>query len=101
MSENQQHVDFVKPSDAKSWSLCARRVWFDNHSPEGQEIEIGGFDQLVIDLGLAHEKVILEKLSQDYEVHEALSVKHTMELMEQGVTVYRPLYSMEMVVNLR
>ncbi len=43
--------------------------------------------QGVIDLGLAHEKVILEKLSQDYEVHEALSVKHTMELMEQGVDV--------------
>jgi len=57
--------------------------------------------QGVIDLGLAHEKAILETLSQNYEVHEALSVKHTMELMEQGVTVYRPLYSMEMVVNLR
>ena len=87
MSENQQHVDFVKPSDAKSWSLCARRVWFDNHPPEGLEIEIGKFDQLVIDLGLAHEKAILEKLSQDYEVHEALSVEHTTELMEQGVDI--------------
>ena len=43
--------------------------------------------QGVIDLGLAHEKAILEKLSQDYVVHEALSVTHTMELMEQGVDV--------------
>ena len=87
MAANQQHEGYIKPSDAKSWSLCARRVWFDNHPPEGLEIEIGDFDQLVIDLGLAHEKSILEKLSQDYEVHEALSVEHTMELMEQGVDV--------------
>lgn len=87
MTANQQHEGYIKPSDAKSWSLCARRVWFDNHPLEGQEIEIGEFDQLVIDLGLAHEKAILEKLSQDYEIHEALSVKHTMELMEQGVGI--------------
>ena len=87
MTANQQHDGYLKPSDAKSWSLCARRVWFDSHPPEGQEIEIGEFDQLVIDLGLAHEKSILEELSQDYEVHEALSVEHTMELVEQGVDV--------------
>jgi len=43
--------------------------------------------QRVIDLGLAHEKAILEKLSQNHEVHEALSVAYTMELMEQDVDV--------------
>ena len=87
MSENLPHSILVKPSDAKSWSLCARRVWFDNHPPDGLEIEIGEFDQLVIDLGLAHEKFILEQLSQDFEVHEALSVEHTIELVKQGVDV--------------
>jgi len=87
VSENLPHSILVKPSDAKSWSLCARRVWFDNRPPEGLEIEIGEFDQLVIDLGLAHEKSILEQLSQDFEVHEALSVEHTIELVKQGVDV--------------
>jgi len=87
VTANQQHEGYLKPSDAKSWSLCARRVYFDNCPPEGQKIEIGEFDQLVIDLGLAHEQAILEKLAQNYEVHKALSVEHTLELMEQGVDV--------------
>lgn len=85
MSENQQHVDFVKPGDAKSWSLCARSVWFDNHPPEGQEIEIGEFDQLVIDLRSCARKSYSGKAQPGHEVHEAFSVEHTMELMEQGV----------------
>jgi uncharacterized protein len=62
-------------------------VWFDNQPLEGEEIAIDEFDQLVIDLGLAHERTMLEKLSQDYDVHEALSVEHTKELMEQGVDI--------------
>ena len=65
MSDNQAPTNLVKPSDAKSWSLCARRVWFDNQPSEGPEIDIGEFDQLVIDLGLTHEKTILERLSQE------------------------------------
>jgi len=44
VSENLPLTNLVKPSDAKSWSLWARRVCFDNHAPEGQEIEIGEFD---------------------------------------------------------
>ncbi len=77
----------IKPSDAKSWSLCARRVWFNNYPPEGMTTEIDPFDQLIIDQGLAHEQNVLNELSSTHDVHEAKSVEHTTQLMNDGAEV--------------
>jgi uncharacterized protein len=78
----------IKPSDAKSWSLCARRVWFDNHLSEGiVKVEVDPFDELIIAQGLAHEATVLNTLSSQYSVQEAHSVEHTAQLMSEGVKV--------------
>tara|TARA_R110002073_G_scaffold313617_1_gene485656 strand:+ start:2881 stop:4287 length:1407 start_codon:yes stop_codon:yes gene_type:complete len=76
----------LKPSDARAWSSCFRRVWLDNKGDFEQE-PIEGFDQLVIDLGLAHEQTVLARLSANFEVHTAASVADTERLMKQGVDV--------------
>jgi len=77
----------IKPSDAKSWSLCARRVWFDNKGnfdiePSGDE-----FEQLIIELGLEHERIVLDKLAKIHEVQTATSVEDTNRLMAEGAEV--------------
>lgn len=77
----------IKPSDAKSWSLCARRVWLDNNLPEGVEVDIDPFDQLIIEQGLAHEAAVLSNLSSQNNVQKATSVEHTAQLMDDGVEV--------------
>ena len=43
----------VKPSDAKSWVSCKRRVWFDNHI-EWEVGETEPFEQLIIEMGLGN-----------------------------------------------
>ncbi len=77
----------LKPSDAKSWTLCARRVWQDNKG----ELELppteDEFEQLIIQLGLEHENKVLQRLSSKYEVRTATSPEDTRHLMEQGVQV--------------
>lgn len=77
----------IRPSDAKSWSLCARRVWLDNKA----EFELApiedAFEQLVIDLGLAHEQAVLEKLSSTLMVHTATSPEDTSRLIAESVPV--------------
>lgn len=77
----------IKPSDAKSWSLCARRVWLDNKGNFETAPPEDEFEQLVIDLGLNHEQTVLERLSQTYDVHTASSVDDTNRFMEEGVDV--------------
>lgn len=77
----------IKPSDAKSWVSCARRVWFDNFQPDGTTVDVSEFDQLIIDQGMEHERAILDKLSKDHEVQTARSVDHTNQLMQQGVEI--------------
>ena len=60
---NPSEPPLIKPSDAKSWSLCARRVWLDNKGQiELTPIE-DEFEQLVIELGMAHEQSILQRLA--------------------------------------
>ncbi|MEM6583702.1 MAG: TM0106 family RecB-like putative nuclease [Pseudomonadota bacterium] len=76
----------IKPSDAKAWTECARRVWLDNKA----ELAVGpldGFDQMVIDFGLEHERAVLERLSSEFNVREATSVEETTKLMAQGVDI--------------
>lgn len=76
----------IKPSDAKAWNSCIRRVWLDNKgkfhqgSPEG-------FEKLIIDKGLAHEQAVLKRLQKTKDVHKAESVEHTTQLMNKGVEV--------------
>ena len=44
----------IKPSDAASWSECARRVWLDNTGQFEQAESEDAFEKLVIELGLGH-----------------------------------------------
>lgn len=78
---------YIKPSDAKSWVSCARRVWFDNFPPEGPVAKIAAFDQLIIDQGMAHEKAVLDQLSENHTVHKAQSFDHTKQLMEESAEI--------------
>lgn len=78
---------FIKPSDAKSWSLCARRVWLDNKCSFEIEAPEDEFEQLIIELGLRHEQIVLDKLAKNREVHTAKSHEDTNRLMAEGVEV--------------
>lgn len=75
----------IRPSDASSWISCIRRVWLDKH--HAAEFEIDEFSQLLFDIGLEHEAAVLAKLQNEYDVHKAKSVEHTLALMAQGVTI--------------
>jgi predicted RecB family nuclease len=77
----------IKPSDAKSWSLCARRVWLDNKGNFETEAPEDEFEQLIIELGLEHERAVLEKLAAIFEVKTATSIEDTNRLMAEGVEV--------------
>jgi len=77
----------IKPSDAVSWVSCARRVWLDNSGDFDLEPTEDEFEQLVTELGLVHEKAVLDKLSEVLEVHTAISEADTLRLMNEGVDV--------------
>lgn len=86
----------IKPSDAVSWVSCARRVWLDNRGGfEFEPIE-DEFEQLIIELGLAHEKAVLEQLKKELDVHIATSPEHTQQLMDKGVDV---IYQAQLIDN--
>lgn len=78
---------YIKPSDAKSWSECARRVWLDNKGGFEQVGIKEGFEKLVVEVGLEHERRVLDRLNKQYEVHTANSFDDTDCLIEQGVDV--------------
>ncbi len=77
----------IKPSDARSWAICTRRVWLDNNG----ELELtpveDEFQQLIINLGLAHEQAILENLANTLEVRTASSPEDTNQLIAARVPV--------------
>lgn len=77
----------IKPSDAKSWISCGRRVWIDNRA----ELQIAPkedfFELLIIDLGIQHEQAVLERLSRTLTVHKARSPEDTRRLIQEGVQV--------------
>lgn len=81
------HPAIIKPSDAVAWDSCKRRAWLDNYEPEGVDVSLEAFDQLVIDLGNQHELNVLAALKSEYEVLTANSVEHTRDLMARGVDV--------------
>lgn len=78
-------LPLIKPSDAKSWSLCARRVWLDYKGEFDLQPSEDAFEQLVIELGLAHEQSILQRLSNEMEIHIATSPEDTSRLMANRV----------------
>lgn len=80
-------LPLIKPSDSKSWVLCARRVWLDNKRDFDLQPLEDPFDQLVIELGLAHEQAILQRLSSKMEVQTATSPEDTSRLMSERVPV--------------
>ena len=75
----------IKPSDAVSWVSCARRVWLDNRGDFEGEPSEDQFEQLVIELGLAHEKAVFDRLGEEVDVQTATSPEHTQQLMAEGV----------------
>jgi predicted RecB family nuclease len=77
----------IKPSDARSWSLCKRRVWLDNYGDFELTPVEDEFEQLIIQLGLAHEQAILEELATNLEVRTASSAEDTKHLIAERVPV--------------
>lgn len=85
---NDSHNVYIKPSDAKSWLHCKRRVWYDNFPPEGFEIgDPDPFDTLIMEMGMQHEWNIKKELEKKFEVVEATSNEHTLNLMGAGAEV--------------
>lgn len=82
----------IKPSDARAWLSCHRRVWFDNNPPaEMERVEPNPFDELIIKLGVRHEWSVKRQLEKDNQLVEAVSPEHTKALMVAGVEIiYQP-----------
>jgi uncharacterized protein len=78
---------YIKPSDASSWALCARRVWLDNKGELEVEEAEDAFEALIIELGLAHEQAVLTQIMKEKSVHTATSPEDTQRLMAEGVDV--------------
>jgi hypothetical protein len=79
---------YIKPSDARSWLLCRRRVWYDNFPLEGFEIsEPDPFNYLIMQMGINHEWGIKRDLEKKFQVIEAVSNEHTLGLMKAGAEV--------------
>jgi len=78
---------YIKPSDARSWILCSRRVWLENKSGLDAKAKDDAFESLIIEMGLAHEQVILNKLSATATIRTAQSPEDTERLMGECVDV--------------
>ncbi|MBL4712293.1 MAG: TM0106 family RecB-like putative nuclease [Gammaproteobacteria bacterium] len=80
-------IPLIRPSDARSWSLCARRVWLDNKGDLELPPVTDEFDLLIIQLGLEHESAVLQHLANTRDVHTATSPEDTKRLITEGVQV--------------
>lgn len=87
-----KHLPYIKPSDARSWKHCHRRVWFDNFPPaEMEKVETNPFDQLIIEMGIRHEHKVMQDLARKFQLVKATSPEHTQALMKDGAQViYQP-----------
>lgn len=83
---------YIRPSDARSWLHCKRRVWYDNFPPADMtQGEPDPFEELIAQMGVRHEWGIKRDLERQHQVVEATSVEHTQALMQAGVEViYQP-----------
>lgn len=85
--KSNTNAPLIKPSDAKAWSLCARRVWLDHKGDFELSPSANEFEQLIIELGVAHEQSVLHRLSRTLTVHTATSPEDTRRLITEGVPV--------------
>lgn len=81
MDVSSYSASYIRASDAVAWASCIRRAWLDHASQREPDTPIDEFEQLVIDMGLEHERAILEALQSSKEVVVASSVEHTHALM--------------------
>jgi|GEM_PF-522714 len=77
----------IKPSDANSWSSCVRRVWLDNMKRVELVPATDVFGQLIIDLGMRHEQLVLDRLSSMAAVKTATSPEDTNRLIEDRTPI--------------
>jgi len=77
----------INPSDAVPWKYCRRRVWLDKQPASGEVLPASELDQLIVELGLRHERTVLAEISLDRQVVEAQSVEHTKSLMNNKTEV--------------
>jgi len=77
----------IKPSDAKSWTLCARRVWLDNKAEFELAPSEDAFEQMVFELGIDHEQAVLQQISGNLAVHTATSPEDTSRLIADHAPV--------------
>ena len=91
----------IKASDAKSWSQCLRRAWFDNHPPSGDmEGEADPFEQMIIEKGNLLEQKYLQLFQTKHQVIEALSVEHTKELMvAETDVIYQGVFNVDGIIG--
>ena len=82
-----QGIPVIKPSDAKAWIGCKRRVWLDNKATLAIIPSDDHFEQLIINLGLEHEKIVLDTLSAKTTVHTASNEEDTQRLMAEKAPV--------------
>lgn len=80
-------LPLIKPSDAKAWTSCKRRVWLDNKATLRIILSQDPFGDLIVDLGLEHEKNLLETISAQTTVQTASSKQDTQRLMAEKVPV--------------
>lgn len=85
--KSDRNAPLIKPSDAKAWSLCARRVWLDHNGDFELSPSANAFEQLIIELGVAHEQSVLHRLSRTMTVHTATSLEDTRQLIAEGAPV--------------
>ena len=83
----------IRASDARSWTACARRAWYDHYPPPGwTRPKPEEFDRLTAESGIEHEKSVLKRIEAQHPVVTAGSAEHTAELMRLGVPViYQPM----------
>jgi uncharacterized protein len=75
-------------SDVVSLSHCPRRLWYEYNPPAGMEpVEPDPFEALIREMGLEHERAVLDTIAAGAEVVEATSLDHTRTLMAQGAPV--------------
>ena len=84
MKEARAIGGLINASDSLSWALCLRRAWLDRNVPDGFEVAVDRFDELVMEMGLEHEQEVLRSLGP-YET--AMDAEHTTDLMNSRVPV--------------
>lgn len=87
-------LPLIKPSDANAWTSCKRRVWLDNKAQLRIIPSQDPFGDLIVDLGLEHEKNLLEVISAQTTVQTASNKEDTQRLMAEKVPV---IYQAELI----